>query len=281
MPTSATFAMIVAALITAILIAVAIVRARPSLETRRTRILAEHVVDMVSTHDKDGRFRYVSPVLAGMLGEYPGSLVGKQPQDFAHPDDAHAIAALWKRSLVWTGAPTTMIWRCRHHSGDYVWLESTARVTAGEVAELGAIVCVSRDVTERKQIEDALRDSENRFRTTLETVRLVAVGLDPQGLVTFCNDALCALTGWSRVELMGENWFDPCFPPGEPVRTIFLENITRGTIPAKLEHEIVCRDGSRRLIDWDNTVMRTPAGDVLGTASLGADVTEQRHEAES
>ena len=198
MPTSATLVMIAAALITAALIAAIILRNRPSAGPSATRILAEHVVDMVSTHDPDGSFRYVSTVFAAMLGEYPGSLVGKQPRDFAHPDDALAIAGLWKRALVWTGTSATSMWRCRRHNGEYVWLESTARASATEMEELGAIVCVSRDITERKQIEDALRDSESRFRTAIETVRLVAVGLDPQGHVTFCNDALCTLTGWPR-----------------------------------------------------------------------------------
>ena len=279
MPTSATIAMIAAALITALLIAWVIARSRAAAaRPAPVRILAEHVVDMVSTHDADGAFRYVSPVFAGMLGEYPGSLVGKQPREFAHPDDVQGVTGLWRRALVWTGVSATVNWRCRRHNGEYLWLESTARASATEVEELGAIVCVSRDITERKQIEDALRDSENRFRTALETVRLVAVGLDTQGQVTFCNDALCMLTGWSRTDLLGENWFQRCIPPGDPMRAIFFEHIANGNIPLKLENEIVCRDGTRRMIQWDNTVLRTPSGDVLGTASLGADVTEQRHE---
>lgn len=142
----------------------------------------------------------------------------------------------------------------------------------------GAIVCGSRDITERKQIEDALRESERRFRSAVETVRLVAVGLDVTGRVTFCNDALLALTGWTRADLIGESWFDRCVPPGDPARDAFHENITGGTIPPKLEHDIVCKDGRRRLIEWDNTVLHSPGGDVAGTASLGADVTERRQE---
>ena len=271
--------MIAAALITAALIVV-MLRQRAPAPPRVSdgRILAEHVVDLVSTHDDDGTFRYVSPVFAGMLGEYPGALRGRNPSDFAHPDDRQALTGLWKRALVWTGASASTMWRCRTHNGEYAWLETTARAAAGEVRGLGAIVCASRDITERKQIEDALRDSEHRFRGAIETVRLVAVGLDPQGRVTFANDTLCTLTGWSRTELLGENWFDRCVAPGDPIRDVFYDNIARGTMPPKMEHEIIGRDGKRRMIEWDNTVLRTPSGDVLGTASLGADVTERRQE---
>ena len=244
-----------------------------------TRILAEHVVDKISTHSADGTFRYISPRFAGMLGEYPGTLAGRQPTDFAHKDDAAALDGLWKRALQLNGASATATWRCRRHDGTYAWLETTARKSIGEAAELGDIVSASRDVTERKQIEDALRDSEQRFRSTLEAVRLVAVGLDTSGRVTFCNDALTTLTGYTRAELLGENWFDKCVPD-DVARQVFYSNILRGSVPPYYEGEIVCRDGGRRLIDWDTTVLRGPTGDVLGTASLGADVTERRqHEA--
>ena len=242
------------------------------------RILAEHVVDMVSTHAPDGTFRYVSPVFAGMLGDYPGALVGKNPRDFAHPEDVETLDALWKRALGWTETAATTVWRCRQHNASYAWVETTARAAIGDAAKLGAIICASRDITERKQLEDALRESEQRFRTTLETVRLVAVGLDPQGKITFCNDALCLLMGWKRAELIGQNWFDRCVPEGDPVRATFYAQIATGEIPPRQEHEIVCRDGTRRMIQWDNTVLRTPIGDVLGTASLGADVTDVRQE---
>jgi PAS domain S-box-containing protein len=277
------FAVIVAVLATAALTAVLMRRpwrrlSAGSGNAEPVRLLAEHVVDMVSTHDPDGRFRYVSPVLAGLVGEYPGLLVGKDPRELAHPDDAATVDGLWKRAATWRGAAVSISWRCRRHTGEYSWLETTARSASREAAALGAIVCASRDITERKQIEDALRESEQRFRSALETVRLVAVGLDTQGNVTFANDALCALTGWTRSELIGENWFTKCTPPDDPARRVFLETIATGSAPPPAEFEIVCRDSSRRTIAWDATVLRSPAGEVQGTASLGADVTVRRLE---
>ncbi|MEX2179807.1 MAG: PAS domain S-box protein [Gemmatimonadaceae bacterium] len=270
--------MLSAAVITAVLIAREIRRARPESQAPTLRILAEHVVDMVSAHDADGTFRYASPVLAGMVGGYSGTLIGRHPRDLAHPDDATALAGIWRRAVRFSGTPAYVTWRCRRHDGQFAWLETTARATPKDATALGAIVCGSRDVTERKQIEDALRDSEQRFRTTLETVRLVAVGIDAQARITFCNESFLTLTGWSRAELLGENWFDRCVAPGDPSRASFFDHIGTGDIPPKSEHEILCRDESRRMIEWDTTVLRSPAGEVMGTASLGADVTERRHE---
>ena len=272
--------MLTATLVVAALIALMLRRQWQSVASRPqkgdARILAEHVVDKISTHDADGTFRYVSSVFAGLLGEYPGTLVGKKPADFAHPEDVPGLDGLWKRAMTLSGTPALLTWRCRRHDGEYTWLETSARRTAGDTAELGALVCASRDITERKQIEDALRESEQRFRTTIEAVRLVAIGLDTQGRVTFCNDALVVLTGWTRAELLGENWFDKCVAPGDPAREMFYTHILSGDIPHKHESEIVSRDGSRRMIEWDTTVLRSPSGDILGVARLGADVTERK-----
>ena len=146
---------------------------------------------------------------------------------------------------------------------------------------MGAVVCASRDINERKQIEDALRNSEQRFRTAIETVRFVAMGIDVDGCVTFCNDALCALTGWRRTELMGENWWLKVAMSNDPFRHAFFDGINAGTIPTHYASEILCRDGTRRLIEWDNTVLRNTDGSVSGSASLGVDVTDRnRYEAQ-
>ncbi len=280
MTMTATFVMFSATLVVAGLIALMLRKqwqtVAESARSTDARILAEHVVDKISSHDADGTFRYVSPVFAGMLGEYPGTLVGKHPRDFAHPDDVHALSVLFKRAAALSGSAAVATWRCRRHDGEYEWMESTARTAVGEAASLGTLVCASRNVTERKQIEDALRESEQRFRSTLETVRLVAVGLDLDGRVTFCNDALTALTGWSRADLLGENWFDRCVAADDPVRVRFYESIHRGDVPHNYESDIICRDGARRKVEWDTTVLRAPMGGVLGIASLGADVTERR-----
>ena len=131
---------------------------------------------------------------------------------------------------------------------------------------------------ERSQAEGARRESERRFRELLETVRLVAVMLDTEGSITFCNDSLLRLTGWSAAEVMGRSWFDLFLPEnvrGE-VKSMFARGIAVADFPEHYENPILTRTGASRLIAWDNTLLRSPEGQVSGTASLGRDVTEQR-----
>ena len=244
----------------------------------RYRLLAEHASDMISTHALDGTFTYAAPALEELLGAKTEELRGRSAIEFAFADDdKNFIIEGTERARRIKGS-SLVTWRCRRPDGSYVWLETNGRaVRDPKTGQPLWYVCSSRDITSRKRIEGALRESEQRLRATLETPNLVAVALDPEGVVTFCNEGLCATTGWSRDRLLGHNWFDVCMPD-PPVRRGFRSQMRRGTIPARLEGEIVCRDGSRRLIEWDNNVLRGPLGEVVGTVSLGVDVTEKRQE---
>ncbi|MEW6350088.1 MAG: response regulator [Thermodesulfobacteriota bacterium] len=131
---------------------------------------------------------------------------------------------------------------------------------------------------QKRQTEEALKESERRFREILENVRLVSVCLDPQGNVTFCNDYLLELTGYRRAEVIGRNWFDLFVPvhKAADIRRIYMERIARNAVPPHGENSILTKDGDTRLLNWNNTLLRHPSGNVVGMASIGEDITERR-----
>ena len=134
------------------------------------------------------------------------------------------------------------------------------------------------DVDEGRRASEALRESDRRFREMLDTIELAAVLLDVVGTITYCNPYLLALTSFAKEEVIGRNFFELLVP--EERRTgagaDFNSNIGRGVIAAHDEMEILTRRGERRVILWNNTVLRNPEGSILGAASVGSDVTEQR-----
>ena len=137
------------------------------------------------------------------------------------------------------------------------------------------IVTVVRDITERKLAQKQIHESERRFREMLENLELIAITLDLEGTVTFCNDFLVRLTGWTSQEILGSNWFSKFVPDFPEVHQIFFASIPTGQIPAHFENPILTRDGKTRDIVWNNTVLRDSAGAIIGTASIGEDVTER------
>lgn len=140
-------------------------------------------------------------------------------------------------------------------------------------------VCYFRDTNERiAQHQEQLRESERRFSELMERVHMIALMLDTKGNITFCNDYLLGLTGWSRAELMGRNWFDIFLPAGikDKVTAVFEQGIANGDLTYHYENKILTRNGGECLIVWDNTLLRDAQGGVSGVASLGIDVTKHR-----
>jgi PAS domain S-box-containing protein len=154
---------------------------------------------------------------------------------------------------------------------------------AGLLVALAAslVLLVLRQLASLRQAkvaEEALRLSEQRFRELLENINLVSIILDTSGKVTFCNDYLLQLTGWSRAEVIGADWFDLFLPQQvqAELRALFQPGFTRGEIPAHYENPIVTREGDQRIISWDNTVLHHPDGALAGIASIGRDMTQHR-----
>jgi len=140
------------------------------------------------------------------------------------------------------------------------------------------VVMAVRDISSRKRMYQALRQSERRLRDVLENVHLIAATLDGQGNITFCNDYLLRLTGWQRDEVIGRNWFDTFVPPEtrDLLKQRFARNMTTGEAASHTTNELMTRDGRRRMISWNITMLFDDQGKVIGTASIGEDITERQ-----
>lgn len=144
--------------------------------------------------------------------------------------------------------------------------------------QISGVSVFARDITERRRAEAAMQETERRYREILETVNLMAVMLDIEGNISFCNRYLARQTGWLASELEGRNWFATLIPPEEKQsrEEEFFRVLTESQIAPNEEGAILTRNGGRRTILWDHTLLRGPEGRVSGIASLGRDVTEIR-----
>ncbi len=140
------------------------------------------------------------------------------------------------------------------------------------------LISAIRDITERQQAAVHLRESERRFSDMLENVELVSLMLDRGARVTYCNDYLLRLTGWRRDEVIGRDWFKLFISPELHYLkdSLFPEILANRPEAMHDENEILTRSGERRLIRWNNSVLRSGDGAVIGTASIGEDITERK-----
>src|ERR1044071_1658811 len=99
--------------------------------------------------------------------------------------------------------------------------------------------------------------------------------LDTNARITYCNDYLLQLTGRQRDDVMGQDFFELFLPPDAgDVRGVYAALMADVPSARHHENEILTRAGERRLIRWNNSVLRSSAGEVIGTATIGEDITQ-------
>ncbi|HQT95022.1 MAG TPA: PAS domain S-box protein [Thermoanaerobaculaceae bacterium] len=135
---------------------------------------------------------------------------------------------------------------------------------------------IVRDITERKRAEEAVRESEERYRTILQTIPEGYYEVDIRGALTFCNDSLTALLGYPRAELIGLSnravmdeataarvyeTFNRVYRTGEPARA--------------LDWELIRKDGTRIVVETSVSLLRDEENRPVGFRGLLRDVSER------
>ena len=249
----------------------------------RFRQMAENIRDVFFLIDADtNRMLYISPAYEEIWGRSRESAYAN-PESWTeaiHPDDRASAYQAYKEGMA--AGTFEHEYRIVRPDGSIRWMEVRGfpvRDDAGRIARVAGIVA---DITERKQAARELRESERRFSAMLDNVDLVSVMLDREARITYCNDCFLRLTGWQLEEVIGRNWFELFIPPEfDDVKEIFAALLANLPEAWHHENEILTRSGERRLIRWNNSVLRSGAGDVIGTASIGEDITEQKKSQES
>jgi diguanylate cyclase (GGDEF)-like protein/PAS domain S-box-containing protein len=129
------------------------------IETMKSyRLITENSTDLITKHAPGGAIVYASPVAAAVLGVPHTSLIGRSLLELVHPDDYEAVRACFQ-AVHRERAPRTIVYRARHEDQHYVWLETTLkRMTSPEGEETPELLCISRNIADRKRVEDRLYD---------------------------------------------------------------------------------------------------------------------------
>lgn len=140
------------------------------------------------------------------------------------------------------------------------------------------IVGTLQDITDRKQAEIDFKLSESKYKLVLETIKMVALSVDKNGTVTFCNHYLANLLGYDQSQIVGKNWID-FIPPGQ--KEVLTGWLSDNSIKPQYINPVICRSGEQRIISWQNTVVHDEYGLIKETTSIGEDITDQQKATEA
>jgi len=105
--------------------------------------------------------------------------------------------------------------------------------------------------------QQALRESVSRFRSLIENAELIAIKLNEEGDLTYCNKFFLQFTGWRREEVLGRSWCDLFIPPGQYSSELYKAQIATGFVFEQWDSEILkhCRSGLRVLVLKSKTAL--------------------------
>jgi len=230
-------------------------------------------IDMFCTAGFDGYFKSLNPSWEKALGFTRQELLAKPYLEFIHPEDrAKTIAEdirLQNREVTFAFEN-----RYRCQDGSYKWM----LWNAVSVPEQNLIYAVARDITGRKQVEEALGESEERFRTLVSGVRDYAIlMLDSAGNVASWNEGAQRIKGYKANEIVGRH-FSSFYPSedvqsGKPARELEIA-IQSGSYQE--EGWRLRKDGSRFWADVVITALRDDKGKLRGFSKVTRDISEQK-----
>ncbi len=171
----------------------------------RYRILAENSLTGIFVH-QDGQLVYINRRAAEGLGYSEDELIGKSVWEIVAPEDREM--AKGREAARLQGNQTPVQYQCRvlTRNGEIRCLEARATVIEhnGRPATLANVV----DITDRKRAEEALRQSENRYRELVETASDLIYQCDSRGSVTFANSVALKKLGYQKEEFMGRHYLE-------------------------------------------------------------------------
>lgn len=257
--------------------AIAIDNARLFESVRRSEerfgALVRGASDVVSVLDADGTIRYGSPAVERILGHRPEEMVGTNAFDYVHPEDVPAVTEAFAEAMA--GEEKARVeYRFRHAGGSWRYLESAATNLLSDPSVRGVVVN-SRDVTERREAEEALAQSEERYRAVVEQMAECMFLFDAETKrMLETNTAFRRLFGYTTDELREMKIYDIVEDDPANVDANVLRNLERGHYEVG-ERRYRRKDGS--VVDVEvsgNVISYGGRGEVV--LGIARDITERK-----
>jgi len=248
-------------------------RSGPQAAPELFHALVEHSSDAVALLDETGAITYVSQAATRLLGYGVPELTGTNALGFLHPDDLALTERLCRQLLDQPGTPIRTELRARHKDGSYHLVEAVA-VNRLDDPAVGAVVANWRDITERLRAEQALRNSEQSYRSLVDGVRDVIFALSPGGEVTSLNPAFEEMTGFPPAEWVGRPFEAFVHPDDVPLALDLFGRVLQGEPRPTIQFRILTRAGTYRVAEFSATAQLRD-GRLTGILGIGRDVTER------
>ncbi len=239
------------------------------------RRLVESAGAGMATINLSWHINYVNDTLCQMIGYSREELIDKLFADFLHKEDADNIIKLFGGVVEGNGAKSTLDFRIIHKSGRIVWCNTSPTDIVYEDRVIGFSVII-HDITERKYLEEALKESEKKYRAIVEDQLELICRFIPDGTITFANGAFCKFYGKSSREIVGRSYLSMINEHQYPIFTASIEELL--TEPERVIYDIqpFVKGNSTRWMEQTLRALSNEKGQVEKFQVVLRDITDRK-----
>jgi PAS domain S-box-containing protein len=251
---------------------------RKQAEAERDKLIAiiEATPDLICSAKPGGEVVYYNRSARQIFGLDPEEKISNRYIPQHHPQWAVEIienqglpAAIRDGSWIGETALTS-------YDGQEIPLSQLIIAHKNQEGQVYLLSTMARDITEQKRSQANLLEAERRWRSLLENVRLLVVGLDRNGKVEYVNPFLLEVMGYTQTEVLGKNWLSD-FQENSAQRlsaSDFAELLEYDFKPYS-QQLIETKLGEEKIISWNHTLLKDLQGNAIGMMSIGEDITER------
>ncbi len=238
------------------------------------RLLAENTNDIISLHEVDGTFRYVSPAAERVLGQPPTQLQGQSLWSLMEPEDAQRLRHDGLRRVL-SGEAVVDLVRLRHRDGSWIRFEAQVQAVLGPGGRPTGLQGAWRPAGDRQRAEDELHRVRAQLGAILDGLPFMAWLKDRDGRFLVVNEAFTRTAARPAEEIIGRS--DAELWPRELAERYRAEDAQVAVARARLTvEEPVSIAGRTTWYETTRAPVLGPTGEVVGIAGLARDISERK-----
>jgi two-component system cell cycle sensor histidine kinase/response regulator CckA len=222
------------------------------------------------------RFLNVNDVICEYTGYNREEFLALSPLDILSDESGRLFSERLRKLFAGEKIPEVAEFKIRAKNGREFWVRMHSRVLY-ENGEPKRATVIVHDISDLKSAEEALHESEERYKKVLETIEEGYYEVDLSGNLTFFNDSVCKFLGYTRAELMGMNnreYTDE--ENGKNLYRAFNSVYRTGKPFTGFEWEVIRKDGERRIVEASVYPLTDSEGKVTGFRGIARDITDRK-----
>jgi len=247
---------------------------------KRYRHLVESSNDWIWEMDKDAIYTYAGPQCREFLGYEPEEIIGKKPFDLMPPEEAKRVSAIFRilagRKDPFRGLEKTNI----NKNGALVFLETNGAPILDDKGVFLGYRGLDRNITERKRAEQAIRESEARYRTLIHTSPDAMVVVDLNGCITYVSPSsrqFFHIGDEPLSAMIGQKATDWIHPDYHARAVAAMKHMMESEVVRNEEFVLFKKDGSTFFAEISASCIRDDQGQTSGFLWLARDISERKH----